>query len=140
MENRSNDIAVALRLIKKTTTLSKRLDSALGSIHGIGLTEYLVLDTLMSISTRALKRIDIADNLGKSASGITRVLLPMEKTGLITKDIRERDARVSLVKITDSGATIFEDATVTMQQKCSQIFENWSEDDISLVSRLLGKI
>ena len=140
MNSQVDKIEIALNLVNKTSLIVKRLDSTLGSIHGIGLTEYLVLNALSAIPTQSLRRIDIAESLGKTASGITRVLLPMEKIGLIVKDTNARDARVSLVKITDSGVTIFQDARNTMQQKCSQVFDNWKDKESKLVINLLNKI
>ena len=140
MNTQTDKIEIALNLVNKTSLIVKRLDSTLGSIHGSGLTEYLVLNVLSSIPTHSLRRIDIAESLGKTASGITRVLLPMEKTGLVSKATKERDARVSLVKITEAGATIFKDAQITMAQKCTQIFNNWSEEEVQLVKSAIGKI
>lgn len=140
MDSQTDKIEIALNLVNKTSLIVKRLDSTLGSIHGIGLTEYLVLNALSSIPTQSLRRIDIAESLGKTASGITRVLLPMEKTGLIIKETKERDGRVSLVKITDAGTTTFQDANTTMQQQCIQIFGNWNDKENKLMINLLNKI
>ncbi|MBU1935191.1 MarR family winged helix-turn-helix transcriptional regulator, partial [Patescibacteria group bacterium] len=36
-------------------------------------------------------------------SGVTRMLAPMEKIGLIKRELAKRDARVSYVAITPSG-------------------------------------
>lgn len=140
MINHLQEVEIALALLNKTTRISKRLDNSLGAIHGIGLTEYLVLRVLSSIPSNSLRRIDIAESLGRTASGITRVLLPMEKTGLISKEVNNRDARVSLVKMTGSGKTIFEDASATVEQKCGNLFTTWNEDEVKMMFNLLAKI
>jgi DNA-binding MarR family transcriptional regulator len=41
------------------------------------------------------------------------MLLPMEKIGLVDRESSERDARVSLVVLRDSGRRIYREATVT---------------------------
>ena len=56
------------------------------------------MSALNEASTHSLKRIDLAEQVGLSASGVTRMLLPMEKIGLISKEEGARDARVSLVQ------------------------------------------
>ncbi len=52
-----------------------------------------------------MRRIDLANAIGVTASGITRLLLPMEKIGLVKREAHAGDARVSYVTITKSGKT-----------------------------------
>ena len=63
-----------------------------------------------------MRRIELAESIGLSASGITRLLLPMEKTGLVTKEVNPRDARVSLVKLTKTGKQMFNDSEKSLNQ------------------------
>lgn len=57
--------------------------------------------------------------------------------GLVSKESSERDARVSLVKVTNSGKKIFNDATVTMNERCQRLLQNLDHGD---VDRLLGQM
>ena len=91
-----------ISLINLNTRLEKSLSGPL-SLHGISLTEYMVLRQLAQAPEQKLRRIDLAQQVGLSASGVTRLLNPMEKTGLIDKEQVERDARVSLVTLTSAG-------------------------------------
>lgn len=50
-----------------------------------------------------MRRVDLADKVGLTASGITRLLAPMEKVGLIKREANERDARVSFVVLAPGG-------------------------------------
>lgn len=93
----------------------KRVDRHL-NIHGISFTEFIVLRALAAEGDHTLRRIDLAEEVGLTASGITRVLAPMAKIGLIKKELNPRDARVSLVKLTAAGRSIFEDASRTFEQ------------------------
>jgi DNA-binding MarR family transcriptional regulator len=94
--------------------LSARIDHTLGAIHGIGYIEFMVLYQLARSPDGRLRRVDLASAIGRTASGVTRLLRPMEKTGLVAKDSSERDARVSLVTLTDAGRQRLEDAVTTM--------------------------
>ena len=132
------DISKSLWL--NSARVSKHLDSSLGAIHGIGLTEYMVLDSLMCAPNQALRRIDIAEALARTASGITRILLPMEKLGLVCKDINQRDARVSLVKITPAGQELFQHATTTLEAKSVALLKNIDSKSADKFIALLNSI
>ncbi|GAA6153540.1 hypothetical protein NBRC116587_29610 [Pseudoteredinibacter isoporae] len=123
-----------------TAIISKQLDNSLGAIHGIGLTEYMVLLNLMQAPNRALRRIDIAEALARTASGITRMLMPMEKIGLVTKEANERDARVSLVKITPAGEELFKEASTTLDAKSETLLKNIDSTDADSFLDLLRRI
>ena len=104
-----------IKLSTLQTRLSKRLEHQL-SIHGISFTEFIVMFHLDDSPNDNMRRIDLAEKVGLTASGVTRLLLPMQKIGLVEKDVNPRDARVSLVKLTESGKQIFNDAADTFNR------------------------
>ncbi|WP_353409476.1 MarR family winged helix-turn-helix transcriptional regulator [Pseudoteredinibacter isoporae] len=140
MESESKYGAITKSLWVNTAIISKQLDNSLGAIHGIGLTEYMVLLNLMQAPNRALRRIDIAEALARTASGITRMLMPMEKIGLVTKEANERDARVSLVKITPAGEELFKEASTTLDAKSETLLKNIDSTDADSFLDLLRRI
>lgn len=100
--------------------MEKRLGGPL-SLYGIELTESLVLRSLSLAPDHKLRRIDLAEAVGLSASGVTRVLNPMEKIGLVEKDHFERDARVRLVALTDAGKSVLEEVRVGFDQAAESV-------------------
>ena len=121
MQRKSNYTLAVVKLWEHTTALSRKIDLSLGSVHGIGLTEYMVLYHLMSAPNQSLRRVDLAEAVGRTASGVTRMLQPMEKMGLVKKESNPRDARVSLVKMTPAGETIYKESSVTLNEKSKQL-------------------
>ncbi|MFT7665371.1 MAG: DNA-binding MarR family transcriptional regulator [Planctomycetota bacterium] len=95
------------------TAISKKLDSSL-SLHGISFSEFMILSYLDKAPGKAMKRIDLAEQIGLSASGITRMVLPMEKIGLVKKETNQRDARVRLVKLSTAGKRILGEASSSL--------------------------
>jgi len=93
-----------LEMTKFQTKLSRRLDSGL---NGISLNEFIIMYHLNQNPDGKMRRIDLADKVGITASGITRLLLPMEKIGLISREADEGDARVSYVLLARGGKTKF---------------------------------
>lgn len=86
--------------------LSKRLDAWLGWLW---FSDFVVLYYLSKAPQEKLRRIDLADKVWMTASGITRLLAPMEKIWLINKESAE-DARVSIVSLTSWWKTKLEEA------------------------------
>ena len=111
-ENLETDLIILLTQVNNK--IQKRLSGSL-SLHGISFTEYLLLRQLNQAPNKKLRRIDLAESVGLSASGVTRLLNPMEKIGLIDKEEVLRDARVSLVVLTAAGEQIFADAHQTFR-------------------------
>jgi len=113
-----------------STNINKRIDGKLGAIHGISFTEYMVLFHLKNTDSNSIRRIDLAEKLGLTASGVTRLLAPLEKIGLVQKEINKRDARVSLVKITSTGERLLGDATVSLDETSNSLLENINNKSI----------
>ena len=114
-----------LDLVRFSQDAVKRMDANL-SIHGISLSEYQVLHHLSCSAAGTLPRVELARLVGLTASGVTRMLAPMEKIGLVTKEAHPRDARLSLVKLTESGETKYQDTSTTVGQVADSFVETLS--------------
>lgn len=131
------DTEIVKLLWLKTATISRILDNSLGAIHGIGFSEYMVLMNLAEAPNKVMRRTDLALAVCRTGSGITRMLNPMEKIGLVTKESSERDGRVSLVKLTPTGLKIFEEATQTLDQKSATVVQNLDRKQVKTLLTLL---
>ncbi|MGH1540174.1 MAG: MarR family winged helix-turn-helix transcriptional regulator [Arenicella sp.] len=131
---------VLTELSAKTSTITRKIDMNLGAIHGIGFAEYMVLSHLMEAPNHLMRRIDLATALDRSASGVTKMLSPMEKIGLVSRDTNPRDARVSLVKITPAGETVFKQALKTLNQQAENLFKKLDSSNLDHLLHLLHEI
>ncbi len=129
-----------ITLWASSTSIFRDIDIGLGTIHGIGLSEYMVLHRLMNSANKSMRRIDLAKGIGRTASGVTRMLMPMQKIGLVKKESNARDARVSLVKITAAGEKIYGDASTTLAQRSSHLLRHLGEKDVGKLLKLLQTI
>ena len=81
-----NDTNPALDLVLQSallwSTMVKKADQQL-SVHGISFSEFCILHRLFQAPQQRLSRIELANSVGLSASGITRLLQPMEKIHLV---------------------------------------------------------
>ena len=95
-----------IHLARAQAILNRKFDNGLG---GLGFNEFIILFHL-SQGDGKMRRIDLAEKIGFTASGITRLLLPMEKIGLVKKEVDPRDARVSYVMLAPGGKRQFNEA------------------------------
>lgn len=110
-QHSSPQLKFFVKLAKIQARLSRSLDMRL---NGISFTEFTILQHLHDAKDEMLRRTDLAEKVGLTASGITRLLLPMEKIGLVGRDSDERDARVKFVKLTKAGKEKFADELIYM--------------------------
>ncbi len=123
MRTISQEMSFVINLWTINTITSKKIDGYLGAVHGIGFTEYMALFHLRNAHNKTMRRIDLAQNIGVTASGITRLISPMEKIGLVVKETNPRDARVSLVKLSPAGETILNNATTSLEETSKDLLK-----------------
>lgn len=133
-ENLEADLVI--NIISLQSKIQKRVGAAL-SAHGIGLSEYLVLNQLYFATNQKMRRSDLAEQVGLSPSGVTRLLNPMEKIGLIEKSDNPRDARVSLVALSETGRKITEEAKISFEYSSVALFESLDKKRLNAFSALL---
>ena len=121
--NQNAELIIKLSNIQ--SHLLKRVDNQF-SVHGISFTEFMVMYYLNGSPHKMMRRIELAESIGLTASGVTRLLLPMEKIGLVTKEVNPRDARVSLVKLTDAGKNLYRDSEKSLNQVAENLTRSLS--------------
>jgi DNA-binding MarR family transcriptional regulator len=140
MKTESESLTNYFALSALASHLSKTLDRNLSIIHGIGITEFTVMRSLHQAPQCTMSRIDLANSIGLSASGVTRLLNPMEKIGLVEKEQNARDARVSLVKLSTAGERIFTDALTTSNAACDAFYEPLSSKQRTQLRELVSQL
>ena len=100
MKPEKSKLQFFIKLARVAAQITRRFDTHSGMFGWSG---FQVLYHLNSAPEHRMRRIDLADKLALTASGVTRMLLPMEKLGLVEREACEGDARVSFVKLTPAG-------------------------------------
>lgn len=139
MKNQSTQSALVIQLSQLVSRINKRNDAQL-SAHGISFTEYMILKNIFDAPKRTLNRRDLAERVFLSPSGVTRLLAPLEKIGLVNKEINPRDARQSLVKLTKAGERIYNESTISFDDGTQSLLSNFSEKQLEKFRELSEKI
>ena len=129
-----------LRLARAHALLIRRFDSGLGNHHGISFGDYQVLNHLARAPGGRLRRVDLAERLGLTASGVTRTLLPLEKIGLVTRETDPRDARVGFAAVTPTGEELLLNATVTVDQVSAELLKSVHPEQLAVMTEMLGQL
>src|SRR5436189_4135524 len=89
--------------LRAHAALTRQLNADLLNAHGLTLNDYEVLLHLSRAEGGMMRRVDLADSILLTASGITRLLDGLERAGFVGKQTCQSDARVSYAQITDAG-------------------------------------
>jgi DNA-binding MarR family transcriptional regulator len=133
-------IDVCLHIAKAHAALSRRFDTTLGGLHGISFSDFQLLHQLNRATGNRLRRVDLAERLGLTASGVTRSLLPLEKIGLVARQADARDARVGYAVLTATGKRLLIDASETARTTAQELLKDASTARLEAMSSMLMQI
>src|SRR4051812_45260998 len=105
----STALTAWVRLLRGHAAARRTLDASLHADHGLTVTGYEAL-LLLSRAENPMRRIDLAEGLALTASGVTRLLDGLEAEGFVTKATCPSDARASYAVLTDTGRAKLDEA------------------------------
>ncbi len=121
--------------------LVRRLNAELVEAHGLSLNDYEVMLRLWYAPDHQMRRIDLAESVLLTASGITRLLDRMQVAGYVDKAFCPTDARVTYAVLTELGHETFAEARKTHLEGVQRAFgDRFSEEEAATLAQLLGRI
>ena len=135
-----NALDFCLRLARAQALIVRRFDSILGNLHGLSFSDYQLLYHLQRAPGGRLRRIDLAERLALTASGITRSLMPLEKIGLVARQADARDARVGYAVLTAAGQELLEYASATAHAVGRELLQDAPAEQLGALSAILGRL
>ena len=88
-----------------------------------------------------MRRVDLAETVVLTASGITRLLDGLERAGYVEKDACPTDLRVSYAKLTVAGREKLQEAAVTHLRGVDELFlGRFSAAELASLGELLGRL
>ena len=132
--NENKELEFLLNLSKLNSKIYRKLDA---SLWGIWFNDFIVLYYLNQSIDKKLRRIDLAEKVWLTASGVTRLLLPMEKIWLVSKEVNQFDARVSYVVLAKWWETKLEEAMERINFVLAEIMPNSLKSELEKTTTLL---
>lgn len=139
MSSTNTSVQFFLNLAKAKTVVARRFDNRL-SFHGLGFSDFMILYHLQEAPEGKLRRGDLAEKVGLTPSGITRMLLPMEKIGLVKREANKDDARVSFVSIASGGKQLLKDAMERVEVLAEDLIPQEKAKKLEAFSELLVEL
>ena len=123
--------------IRRTVSLwQNRIDAELGAIHGLSLSDLAALHHLAEAPSGRLRRVDLAHRLALTPSGVTRLLGPLERRRIVSREEDGHDARATYAMLTPSGKQLVKEATATLTALAESILGSLPDRDRAAFAKL----
>jgi DNA-binding MarR family transcriptional regulator len=130
-----------IAFLRAHSAITRELSAQLLREHDLTLNDYEVLLHLSHAEGAMMRRVDLAERILLTASGITRLLEGLERAGFVRKETCASDARVSYAKLTDSGAQKLREAAVTHLRGIDELFTSrYSGSELRTLAELLSRL
>src|SRR5581483_8179697 len=128
-------------LLRGHAAARRALSARLNSEHGLSVNEYEALLLLARAEGRTLRRVDLAEGLQLTQSGITRMLEGLEQVGYVERGTCPSDGRVHYAVLTEAGERKLEAASCTHRAAVAALFEErFSCEELNVLAELLGRL
>ena len=128
-------------LLRGHAALTRALNADLVTDHGLTLSDYEVLLRLSRAPERKMRRVDLAEQVLLTASGITRLLDGLQASGYVDKAACSSDARVTYAVLTGAGHEKLRSAAGVHVAGIHAMFaERYSDDEMATLAELLSRL
>jgi DNA-binding MarR family transcriptional regulator len=103
-------------ILDRHARVSCALTHALEHEHGLGMSEFEVLERLASEGDCSVRLQDVAEHVHLSQSALSRVVDRLEKHGLLKRGVCNNDRRAIYAELTDDGRERYEAARPTHRE------------------------
>jgi len=128
-------------LIRGQAAALRVINAQLVSDHGLTMNDFECMLLLSRAEERRMRRVDLADELILTASGVTRLLDGLEKEGWVDRAACASDRRVTYAVLTDEGYAKLREASKTHVADLRTFFETrYSAEELESLASLLGRL
>ena len=128
-------------LLRAHASSTRLLNAQLMLEHGLTLSDYEVLLRLSWAPERRLRRVDLAEQVLLTASGITRLLDGLEKAGYVDRGTCDSDRRVVYAVLTETGLAKLREASSSHFTQIDELFTaRFDEAELEAVGDLLSRL
>ena len=129
------------RLLRGHASLTRAVSARLVAEHGLTINDYDALLHLARAEEGRMRRVDLAERLVLTASGVTRLLDGLEQAGLVERAACASDRRVTYAVITEAGRAKLADASASHLGVVRALLEErFSDEELQHLAGLLGRL
>jgi DNA-binding MarR family transcriptional regulator len=141
LREQGSAVEAFVRLLRGHASVTRELSAQLVADHGLTLNDYEALLLLARAEDRRMRRVDLAQQLILTPSGVTRLLDGLERAGYVDRDSCASDRRVTYAVLTEAGLTKLRDASKSHVTDIRSFFESrFSSKELDHLVGLLDRI
>ena len=141
LSEQSSSVQAFVSLVRAHAAATRLLSAQLTADHGLTISDYEVLLRLAQASDRRMRRVDLAEQVLLSASGITRLLEGLERAGYVDRAACDSDRRVVYAVLTDEGLAKLREASRShLAQVETHFTARFGDDELTDLAALLGRL
>jgi DNA-binding MarR family transcriptional regulator len=134
-------VEVFVRLVRGHAAVTRAMSAQLVAEHGLTINDYEALLQLARADERRMRRVDLAERLLLTASGVTRLLDGLEQAGYVDRDSCASDRRVTYAVLTDAGLAKLRETSKSHVAEIRSFFETrFSEEELDQLVGLLDRL
>jgi DNA-binding MarR family transcriptional regulator len=138
---RSIELEAWINFLRAHAAVTRQFNAELLATHALTINDFDVLAQLSFAPEQALKRVDLAERVLLTPSGITRLLKGLEEAGWISNRPCAEDARVTYAVLTPAGKKKLEQARRTHVASVRALFsERFEHDELETLASLLERL
>jgi DNA-binding MarR family transcriptional regulator len=128
-------------LLRAYAAVTRQLNAELTADHGLTISDYEVLLRLARAPETRMRRVDLAEQVLLTASGVTRLLDGLERDGFVERGSCETDRRVVYAILTDPGLAKLREASASHLAQIDAFFTTrFDEVELGELSALLVRL
>ena len=130
-----------VRLLRAHAAIARTFNAQLQAEHGMTVNDFEALLLLSTAPESRLKRIELAERLQLTPSGVTRMLDGLQAAGWVARGECAGDARVSYAVLTAAGREKLELASCTHTAAVTALFtERFDDTELETLGLLLHRL
>jgi DNA-binding MarR family transcriptional regulator len=121
--------------------LRRELQTEVLAPHGLTINDFEALLHLSREEDHRLRRVDLAQRLTLTPSGVTRLLDGLQAAGFVRKAECSADARVTYAVLTDEGVALLDELRADHTELLRSLFrDSLDEEEVAQLAELLGRL
>ena len=130
-----------VRLLRGHASVTRDISAQLVADHGLTINDYEALLHLARAEEGRMRRVDLAEQLILTASGVTRLLDGLEAGGLVERASCASDRRVTYAVLTEKGRIKLREASKSHIADVQAFFEaRYTSEELDQLADLLGRL
>jgi DNA-binding MarR family transcriptional regulator len=141
LSTQSSGVRSFVALLRAHAATTRRLNAQLVADHDLTINDYEVLLRLARAEDRRMRRVDLAEQIVLTASGITRLLDGLERSGLVERGSCDSDRRVVYAVLTEAGLDKVRAASTSHVAQIDELFgERLGDQELETLGSLLERL